>query len=48
MAFPETDLVIMVDTATQARVGRIYEEHTLTLGTKWLRLRLLWCGSSMR
>ena len=27
MALPEADLVIMVDTATLARVGRIYDEH---------------------
>ncbi|KPV52948.1 phosphoesterase [Kouleothrix aurantiaca] len=28
MALPEVDLVMMVDTATLARVGRIYDEHT--------------------
>jgi phosphoesterase RecJ-like protein len=31
MPFPETDLVIMVDTATLTRVGRIYDEHALAL-----------------
>jgi phosphoesterase RecJ-like protein len=31
MDFPDVDLVIMVDTATFARVGRIYEEHALAL-----------------
>ncbi|MBK9714396.1 MAG: DHH family phosphoesterase [Kouleothrix sp.] len=31
MAFPEVDLVIMVDTATLARVGRVYDEHALAL-----------------
>ena len=33
MAFPEVDLVIMVDTATLARVGRIYDEHSHALTT---------------
>ncbi|MEP7188361.1 MAG: DHH family phosphoesterase [Roseiflexaceae bacterium] len=33
MAFPEADLVIMVDTATLARVGRIYDEHSHALTT---------------
>jgi phosphoesterase RecJ-like protein len=33
MAFPEVDLVMMVDTATLARVGRIYDEHPHTLTT---------------
>jgi phosphoesterase RecJ-like protein len=33
MAFPEVDLVIMVDTATLARVGRIYDEHGHALTT---------------
>jgi phosphoesterase RecJ-like protein len=33
MAFPEVDLVIMVDTATLARVGRIYDEHAQALNT---------------
>lgn len=28
---PEADLVIMVDTATLARVGRVYDEHALAL-----------------
>jgi phosphoesterase RecJ-like protein len=31
MAFPDIDLVIMVDTATLARVGRIYDEHANAL-----------------
>jgi len=31
MELPEVDLVIMVDTATLARVGRIYEEHAEAL-----------------
>jgi phosphoesterase RecJ-like protein len=31
MPFPEVDLVLMVDTATLARVGRIYEEHAAAL-----------------
>lgn len=31
MALPEIDLVIMVDTASMTRVGRIYEEHALVL-----------------
>src|SRR5262245_24960920 len=31
MSFPEVDLVIMVDTATSARVGRIHEEHAAAL-----------------
>jgi phosphoesterase RecJ-like protein len=31
MTFPEVDLVLMVDTATLARVGRIYDEHTTAL-----------------
>jgi len=33
MAFPEVNLVIMVDTATLARVGRIYDEHVHALTT---------------
>jgi phosphoesterase RecJ-like protein len=33
MQFPEVDLVIMVDTATLARVGRIYDEHAQALLT---------------
>src|SRR5690349_14347143 len=28
MELPEVDLVMMVDTATLARVGRVYEEHS--------------------
>src|SRR5262249_24819443 len=31
MAFPDVDLVIMVDTATLARVGRIYDEQAQAL-----------------
>ena len=31
MAFPEVDLVMMVDTATLARIGRIYDEHSQSL-----------------
>lgn len=31
MALPDADLVIMVDTATLGRVGRIYDEHTQAL-----------------
>ena len=31
MAFPDVDLVIMLDTASLARVGRIYEEHAAAL-----------------
>lgn len=31
MAFPDVDLVIMVDTATLMRVGRIYDEHAQAL-----------------
>jgi phosphoesterase RecJ-like protein len=31
MAYPEVDLVIMVDTATLARVGRIYDDHAQAL-----------------
>jgi phosphoesterase RecJ-like protein len=31
MPFPDIDLVIMVDTASLARVGRIYGEHTAAL-----------------
>lgn len=31
MTFPAVDLVIMVDTASLARVGRIYDEHTEAL-----------------
>lgn len=34
MALPEVDLVIMVDTATLARVGRIYDEHTHALSSR--------------
>jgi bifunctional oligoribonuclease and PAP phosphatase NrnA len=33
MAFPEIDLVIMVDTASLPRVGRIYDEHAHALTT---------------
>ena len=33
MAFPEVDLVIMVDTATLMRVGRIYDEHAAALAS---------------
>jgi phosphoesterase RecJ-like protein len=31
MAFPDVDLVMMLDTATLARVGRIYDEHAQAL-----------------
>ena len=31
MSFPEADLVIMADTATLERVGRIYDEHSAAL-----------------
>src|SRR5438105_7464981 len=33
MEFPDVDLVVMVDTASLTRVGRIYDEHTLQLSS---------------
>ncbi len=31
MVFPDVDLVVMVDTATLMRIGRIYDEHAQTI-----------------